>query len=157
MDQCPYFRSHSAFMTNNDKSSLPLPVVPDMRASIIHEKVFRGSICQAMSSARLQKEGYYKILVCIKSVCNISDVPVQALLNMVEQSSKEGTGGLDADICNPPYNIRQAAESANLEYDQPAFQNMSVIVDMVSISRDWGAWAHGLSCALAQKPCMICL
>lgn len=63
------------------------------------------------------EQAYQKLLVDVKSVREICDVPFQELLealellHMVDQYGKESTEGVDAVIQNPPYNPCQIAES----------------------------------------------
>lgn len=75
-------------------------------------------------------------------------MPVQELLDAVELSSEEITEGIDAVLCNPPYNTFGMAEAARLEHEQLGLKNLEVLVNLLYAMMDRGVHRNIVHSAL---------
>lgn len=79
------------------------------------------------------KEACQRLLVGVKSVCKIYDVPFQEHLDAVQQSREKITEGADTALCDHPYNTYRIAESGSSDYDRLVLKDMSFLVDLLSV------------------------
>lgn len=82
---------------------------------------------QALSSAA-HTRGEWQVLNCIKSVCKIYKVPVQDLVNAVQQSSKDMAEVVRPSLSNLFYNTEQILRLVNLEHVRLSLKDLSVLV-----------------------------
>lgn len=124
-------------------------VTPSLLAYIKPEEFIQ----QISSSPRLElsyaaKEAYQKLLVGVKSVCEIYYFPFQALHGEVDQYDKKFTEGFDAVLFYFSYNTCRFAEYANSKYDRHTLQGISILLDVVSGMTYVGVHRHILYYAL---------
>lgn len=74
-----------------------------------------------------------KLLVPVKSVGQIYDVPLKEPSSAVQQTSEEAKEGIIAATCNSPLNTRRIEMSASSEYGQPPIMSMIVIVNVLYV------------------------
>lgn len=78
----------------------------------------------------------------MKSVCVVWKVPIQRLLEALEQSDEDTREEVHAVIHTPPYNTRKILELSNLEHDRLSLQNKSHFVGLLSKMVDLDAHGH---------------
>lgn len=84
------------------------------------------------------------------TVWRIYDVPFQDLLDALEQSREEITGGANAVLFNPPYKIRRIVEFGCSAFTQLSLKAFIARFNRLSVSMKLGAHGHIHFCNTVQ-------
>lgn len=117
-----------------------------------------------LSSSRLELssnawEANRKFLVLIRAICKFHYFPLQNLLDFVGRSGEdieEITDGVNAFLCNPPYNTRRIAEFASSEHKQLGLTDMRLLHDVFSVVMDLRGMENCCVLRFSSRPGTIC-
>lgn len=110
-----------------------------------------GGIVVIKPCPLLAAEAYQNLLARVKSVAKIYDVPLQELLDSVEQPDEEITKGVYAMPWVSPYCAHRIAGSANSGYNRLVFKDMITFYGVLYVVMDVKELRHIFCFALQFK------